>query len=539
MACRSLRWQSAIWAAAVLITQVSARLAVAAVSINGDVIMSSGGPSQSIQIGYQSFGSFRIDGGSVYSSGQTSIGQNQPGFGIATVSGSGSQWNIVGPAEVALSGMAHLNILDGAIVNVAPQGQLRVAVSPNGRGTVVVRNPGSILHVSSQLVLGSNGGSATLEIADGAVVNAPNGSTQIGPQARVELEQGILRISQLDQRGVIGGSGEVIVSSTSVSNLGRIEAGAGDVLRISGLGTLQNQGVIAAEGGTIEVQRSINNVAAGPNKSEITLRNGVVRVGASPEGGLLPMQNSGLLAAIGGQSDFYGLVSNVQDGQIAVTNNSVLLFHDSVTAQSGTITVFPGSKAIFLEDLELGEMAVLQANVAGTDDDTGFGVIEVVGNLALGAGSLEVAVDAAYAPHVGDTFPLITAGGGISGSLSLAATPSLPDVLAWDLDIDASHVVLSVVPALAGDYNASGVVDAADFAVWRKLLNQTGAGLAADGDDDNIVTAADYQIWRTNFGATLGSSAAGAAAVPEPAAAFLICVGATIASLVRRRKSLA
>jgi hypothetical protein len=205
-----------------------------------------------------------------------------------------------------------------------------------------------------------------------------------------------------------------------------------------------------------------------------------------------------------------------------VTNNSVLIFHDSVSAQSGTVTVFPGSKAIFLEDLALGETAVLQANVAGTDDDTGFGVIEVVGNLALGDGELEVAVDAAYSPQVGDTFPLITAGGGISGSLSLTATPGLPEVLAWDLDIGATHVVLSVMPALAGDYNASGVVDAADYVVWRKLLNQTGTGLAADGDDNNIVNAGDYDLWRTNFGAMIGS---GAVAVPEPAAAWLLCFG--------------
>lgn len=109
-------------------------------------------------------------------------------------------------------------------------------------------------------------------------------------------------------------------------------------------------------------------------------------------------------------------------------------------------------------------------------------------------------------------------------------------MLAWDLDIDANQVVLSVVPALAGDYNASGVVDAADYAVWRKLLNQIGAGLVADGDDNNIVTDADYQIWRTNFGATISSGAAGASAVPEPATAWLVCLGAAAISLNRTRK---
>ena len=147
-------------AATAFILQVGPQLAVGAVSINGEVLFSSGGPSQSIQIGFQSFGSFRIDGGSVYSSSQTSIGQNPTAFGIATVTGSGSQWNVIGPADVGVSGMAQLNILDGAFVTIAPQGQLRVAVSPSGHGTVVVRNPGSLLHVTSQLLLGSNGGLA-------------------------------------------------------------------------------------------------------------------------------------------------------------------------------------------------------------------------------------------------------------------------------------------------------------------------------------------------------------------------------------------
>jgi hypothetical protein len=189
----------------------------------------------------------------------------------------------------------------------------------------------------------------------------------------------------------------------------------------------------------------------------------------------------------------------------------------------------------------LGESAVLQANVAGTDDDTGFGVIEVVGNLALGASSLEIAAEGAYAPQLGDTFPIITAGGGISGSISLGAAPDLPEVLAWDLDVEASRIILSVVPALAGDYNADGAVDAADYIVWRKLLNSGGSALPADGDDNNIVNAADYDVWRTNFGRTVGGGSgatggapSGSSAVPEPAGIFFVLTALLAAVFCRR-----
>jgi hypothetical protein len=53
---------------------------------------------------------------------------------------------------------------------------------------------------------------------------------------------------------------------------------------------------------------------------------------------------------------------------------------------------------------------------------------------------------------------------------------------------------------LAGDYNYSGVVDAADYVVWRKTLGSTD-DLRADGDNDADVDQDDYAVWRANFGA--------------------------------------
>ena len=56
-------------------------------------------------------------------------------------------------------------------------------------------------------------------------------------------------------------------------------------------------------------------------------------------------------------------------------------------------------------------------------------------------------------------------------------------------------------PFLAGDFNSDGVVDSADFLVWRR---QTGATVpnfsGADGDGDGDVDQADFTIWRLNFG---------------------------------------
>jgi hypothetical protein len=66
---------------------------------------------------------------------------------------------------------------------------------------------------------------------------------------------------------------------------------------------------------------------------------------------------------------------------------------------------------------------------------------------------------------------------------------------------------------LTGDYNLNGVVDAADYVVWRNTLGTTGPLYAgADSSGNGIVDQADYLIWRANFGKTLPLPASGSSA---------------------------
>ncbi len=71
---------------------------------------------------------------------------------------------------------------------------------------------------------------------------------------------------------------------------------------------------------------------------------------------------------------------------------------------------------------------------------------------------------------------------------------------------------------LPGDYNADGVVDAADYAVWRDTLDST-TDLRADGDRSGRVDQQDYQLWRTQFGEASPAPSQGSstnASVPSP-----------------------
>jgi GH25 family lysozyme M1 (1,4-beta-N-acetylmuramidase) len=90
-----------------------------------------------------------------------------------------------------------------------------------------------------------------------------------------------------------------------------------------------------------------------------------------------------------------------------------------------------------------------------------------------------------------------------------------------------SSLLIHNVP---GDYNHNGVVDAADYVVWRSSLGST-VNLAADGNNDEVVNQADYTFWRSHLGATAGSGAelGSGSAVPEPASTLLLACGALVA----------
>lgn len=83
-------------------------------------------------------------------------------------------------------------------------------------------------------------------------------------------------------------------------------------------------------------------------------------------------------------------------------------------------------------------------------------------------------------------------------------------------------------PIIDGDYNEDGVVDAADFVVWR------------DGDSDDP-SIAGYNLWVANYGNSLTSSSAASASatatsVPEPGSVLLIALGVTLLAQARNQR---
>lgn len=174
--------------------------------------------------------------------------------------------------------------------------------------------------------------------------------------------------------------------------------------------------------------------------------------------------------------------------------------------------------------------------VIGPFTQTEFGTLALeFGDLTLAPGtSIEILDVAGVLSGTFDGLPNGTVVGNFSGL----------DLLIDYQGGDGNDVVLRTVAApLQGDFNGDGLVNLADYTLWRDNLgaasespiNNNGDGLAG-------VDAADYAVWKNNFGNSASANLAiASAAVPEPASLWMLLALATAASLpaARRHRRLA
>jgi hypothetical protein len=135
---------------------------------------------------------------------------------------------------------------------------------------------------------------------------------------------------------------------------------------------------------------------------------------------------------------------------------------------------------------------------------------------------------------LGRPFNFSVAGSGMEGDLEFFFSQKGDPQLSIG---DVEYITNSV--GVPGDYSGNGVVDAADYAIWRDNLGLVEGATPSQGDGtgDGNVTSADYDYWRARFGNTSGSgSGSGTAqyAVPEPTGGLLVC-GICVATFARIR----
>lgn len=114
------------------------------------------------------------------------------------------------------------------------------------------------------------------------------------------------------------------------------------------------------------------------------------------------------------------------------------------------------------------------------------------------------------------------------------------DDMVDNLDLELFNTMFLAPTGLPGDYNNDGVVNLADYAVWRNNLGAPDTVLPDGSTEDGsgIVDAGDYMTWKDNFGNSAGAAAIGAANVPEPGSWVLLSLlGMTMATCLRKRQA--
>lgn len=240
------------------------------------------------------------------------------------------------------------------------------------------------------------------------------------------------------------------------------------------------------------------------------------------------------------QIDYYGsgLTTDVPAGGLPISTRDAFIDTGTIFTGTGPMTIGAGRKLGIRESytlsnhsltnhgtlapgLQLGSITLNNANylqfadgtleiqLRETTPDTEHDRLVVNGAAFLG-GKLDIVLLNNFAPGAGDSFTVLTASAGITGSFNSIDLPMLTPGLVWNLSQSLTAFTLSVA---AADFNQDGVVDAADYVVWRKTDGST----------------AGYNLWRSNFGNVRGTVASGsgsllASSVPEPSAILLIAI---------------
>jgi hypothetical protein len=96
--------------------------------------------------------------------------------------------------------------------------------------------------------------------------------------------------------------------------------------------------------------------------------------------------------------------------------------------------------------------------------------------------------------------------------------------------------------SLPGDYDENGVVDTADYVVWRNAMGVAPFKLANESASLGVVNQADYDVWKAHFGQSLPGSGGGSgsgvshAVVPEPTCWIIALLALSAATLARRER---
>ncbi len=188
-----------------------------------------------------------------------------------------------------------------------------------------------------------------------------------------------------------------------------------------------------------------------------------------------------------------------------------------------------GTHSVSIIEYELPDGVTTLTGLAGLDDG---GV-----NQQNSTSSVRFAVTALAGAAGTETIDVNLANLGFSGDVLIRDLWARADVGTFQgmfstaLGAHASALYLLTAAGLAGDYNDDGIVDAADYIVWR---NNLGSVVSLPNDSSQGVTEEDYDVWKANFGRlAAGQGTTALVVVPEPMTHLPLFIGFVFLHAIR------
>lgn len=225
-------------------------------------------------------------------------------------------------------------------------------------------------------------------------------------------------------------------------------------------------------------------------------------------------------------------------GSLAVDTNANWHFNHTTAPTGGKFDFYSVLLHELAHTLGLGASQEWQNLVSGT---TFVGPEAMAQSSQNGPVPLNSAADTGHWSSV-NTGSTVYGGSTAQQPLMVSALPSNTRRRLTNLDAAALVDVgweIALPELLPGDYSRNGIVDAADYAIWRNTLGST-TDLRANGNNSGAsagkIDAADYTFWKTNFGQHAGSGAdSSVIGVPEPLSFVLLVMAVPLALLGKSR----
>lgn len=442
-------------------------------------------------------------------------------------------------------GTGSMTIQSGAL-GWKVRAQARVGGSDNNigyaHGTLVVN--GGTNEFPQELNVGMDGGEGTATINGGTIA-----------AERIYVGRAILLNNGPDARHSIGeftinAGGSVTAKSFVAAGI----SGSPDGTTPGGNGTLN------INRGTLNIIGSEDPLLGSPGNLRIGVMNRAVGQ-LNVTGGSINVANDVIIGQETGQGvgvfsgnlditgNFYigtGYGANPSSPFDTINASGSFTVNSGAIDLAGTLGVGSGAEST---STAIGLLTINGGNLTGEGplllgDDFGS-----KGTIKLNGGNLKVA-DATINQLIPQQNQLIIDAGGTFAMPDSKATLMSSLIAAGNIVAAAGKtlgtpvvsgglVTVSVASAaLLGDYNSNGIVDAADYTVWRNKSG-TNTPVPNDGGLGTPIGPAHYTLWKQNFNPSGGagsSHALSVQAVPEPGTLLLSFIGSVFVLLKAARR---